>query len=71
MFPFSSWQKNNLQIADPFAASEIREIRILKECKKGKGESLLLNDHSPDAIQQIKKNLKQNKVNEKHLQEDN
>src|SRR3989338_2555325 len=59
----NAWEKNNLQIADPFAASGIRTIRILKECKKEKVESIWLNDHSPDAIQQIKENLKQNKLN--------
>ncbi len=58
----NAWEKNNLQIADPFAASGIRTIRILKECKKEKVESIWLNDHSPDAIQQIKDNLKQNKL---------
>ncbi len=56
----SAWEKNNLQVADPFAASGIRTIRILKECKKEKVESIWLNDHSPDAIEQIKQNLKFN-----------
>src|SRR3989338_3036355 len=56
----NAWEKNNLQIADPFAASGIRTIRILKECKKEKAESIWLNDHSPDAIQQIKENLSLN-----------
>jgi tRNA (guanine26-N2/guanine27-N2)-dimethyltransferase len=57
---FNAWEKNKLQIADPFAASGIRAIRILKECKKEKIESIWLNDHSPDAIKQIKSNLKLN-----------
>lgn len=56
----NAWEKNNLQIADPFAASGIRTIRILKECKKEKIESIWLNDHSSDAIEQIKKNFKLN-----------
>ncbi|MEK6921149.1 MAG: tRNA (guanine(26)-N(2))-dimethyltransferase [Nanoarchaeota archaeon] len=58
----NAWGKNNLQIADLFAASGIRAIRILKECKKEKIEALWMNDHSPDAIQQIKENLKQNNL---------
>lgn len=58
----NAWEKNNLQIADPFAASGIRTIRILKECKKEKTESIWLNDHNEEAIAQIKQNLKQNKL---------
>lgn len=60
----NAWEKNILQIADPFAASGIRTIRILKECKKEKIESIWLNDHSPDAIEQIKQNIKENKLDE-------
>lgn len=56
----NAWEKNNLQIADPFAASGIRAIRMLKECKKEKVESIWINDHSPDAIHQIKENIKFN-----------
>ncbi len=56
-------EKDKLQIADPFAASGIRAIRLLKESKKEKIEALWMNDHNQDAIQQIKENLKMNNLN--------
>lgn len=52
----------HMQIADIMAASGVRSIRFLKELKKNKITSITINDHNERAIQQIKKNLKKNKL---------
>ncbi len=52
----------HMQIADIMAASGVRSIRFLKELKKSKIASITLNDYSKKAIQQIKKNLKNNNL---------
>ncbi len=62
----NSISKNNLQIADPLAASGIRSIRFLKELKKGKIKRIFVNDGSRDAVKSIKENLKLNKINNKN-----
>ena len=56
----NAWNRNNLQVADPFAASGVRSIRLLKELKKEKIEALWINDHNPEAIKQINENMKIN-----------
>ncbi len=55
-------ERNNLQIADLFAASGVRSIRFLRELPKNKIKQITINDYSLKAIQQLKKNLKQNKL---------
>lgn len=56
----NAWQKNQLQIADPFAASGIRSIRFLKELPKEKIKNIAMNDYSEKAIESIKENLSLN-----------
>ena len=57
-----SIDKNNLQIADPLAASGVRSIRFLKELGKDKIKNISINDMSNDAIKSIKDNLALNKI---------
>ncbi len=57
-----AWNKNHLQVADLFAASGVRTIRFLKELPKTKIDFLAANDYSTKAINQLKQNLKQNKL---------
>lgn len=57
-----AWNRNHLQIADLFAASGVRTIRFLKELPKRKIELIAANDYSAKAINQLKQNLKQNKL---------
>lgn len=65
----AAFERNNVQIADAFAASGVRSIRFLKELPKKKIEKIFINDYSESAVQNIKKNLKQNKLNtEKRIQ---
>ncbi|MBI2656663.1 hypothetical protein HYX03_02905 [Candidatus Woesearchaeota archaeon] len=58
----NSINKNNLQIADPLAATGVRSIRFLKELNKDKIKKIHINDHSQDAIKSIRKNLMLNKI---------
>ena len=58
----NSMDKNNLQIADPLAASGVRSIRFLKELGKNKIKNISINDMSNDAIKSIKNNLALNKI---------
>lgn len=54
-----------IKIADPMSASGIRAIRYAKELEKldlGVGVKLFMNDHNPEAVKMIKKNLKKNKL---------
>ncbi len=58
----NAWEKENMQIADVFAASGVRSIRFLKELDKDKIKAIWINDKSEKAIQNIKNNLKQNNL---------
>ena len=58
----NSINKDNLQIADPLAASGVRGIRFLKELEKNKIKSIYINDIGKDAIKSIKENLKLNGI---------
>ncbi len=58
----NAWEKEQLQIADPFAATGVRSIRFLKELSKKKIKNISLNDYSEKAIKHIKENLKKNKL---------
>ena len=49
-------------VADPMAATGIREIRMLLELGSGKFERVTINDYSKDAAALIKKNLALNKI---------
>jgi len=57
--------RKKLKIADPLAASGIRSIRILKELPASAISKIYINDVSPRAVINIKKNLKQNKISRK------
>ena len=63
----NSINKNNLQIADPLAASGIRSIRFLKELYRNKIKSIYINDNNKDAIKSIKNNLSLNKIKYKKI----
>ena len=58
----NSINKNNMQIADPLAASGIRGIRFLKELSKNKIKNISINDYDKNSIISIKNNLKLNKI---------
>src|SRR3989344_8807697 len=58
----NSIAKNNLQIADPLAASGVRSIRFLKEFAKGKIKNISINDINKSAVKSIKENLTLNKI---------
>ena len=62
----NSINKNNLQIADPLAASGVRSIRFLKELYKNKIKRIYVNDDNKDAIKSIKNNLTLNKIRYKN-----
>lgn len=59
----AAFERNQLQIADVFAASGVRTIRFLKELPKKKIKIFFINDYSANSIKNIQKNLKQNKIN--------
>ena len=50
----NSVNKNNLQIADPLAASGIRSIRFLRELSESKIKKIYINDYNKDAVKLIK-----------------
>ena len=58
----NSIDENNLQIADPMAASGIRSIRFLKELSRGKIRKICVNDRNEHAAKSIKKNFALNKI---------
>ena len=62
----NSIARNNLQIADPLAASGVRSIRFLRELDKGKIKNISINDHGKDAVSSIKNNLTLNKISYKN-----
>lgn len=62
----NSISKNNLQIADPLAASGVRSTRFLKELNKNKIKKIYVNDYSKEAVNLIKQNLKLNKIKYKN-----
>lgn len=62
----NSISKNNLQIADPLAATGVRSIRFLKELNKNKINKIYLNDYNKNAIISIKQNLVLNKISYKN-----
>jgi len=55
----------NMQIGLPLAGSGVRGIRLLKELPKNKIKFIYFNDHSKQAVNIIKKNLKINKIKSK------
>ena len=58
-------KKSSLRIALPLAGTGVRGIRFLKELKSGKVESILINDGSPLAVENIKKNFILNNIDVK------
>ena len=62
----NSINNNDLQIADPLAASGIRSIRFLKELNKNKIRKIYINDFDRDAVKSIKENLILNKIKYKN-----
>lgn len=66
MLLLNSINKNNLQIADPLAASGVRSIRFQKELPKNKIKKIYINDCNKSAIKSIKENLTLNKINHKN-----
>ena len=62
----NSIKKDNLQIADPLAASGVRSIRFLKEFNKDKIKGIYINDYNKDAVKSIKGNLALNKIQYKN-----
>lgn len=63
----NSINKNNLQIADPLAATGVRSIRFLKELDKNKIKNIQINDYNKDAIKLIEENLLLNKIQFKNV----
>lgn len=57
-----SLNKNNMQIADPLAATGIRSIRFLKELAASKIRKIFINDHDSKSIILIKQNMALNKI---------
>src|SRR3989338_11110280 len=62
----NSINNNDLQIADPLAASGIRSIRFLKELNKDKISRIYINDFDKNAVKSIKENLILNKIKYKN-----
>lgn len=62
----NSINKNNLQIADPLAATGVRSLRFLKELNKNKTKNVCINDNNKNAIIFIKQNLSLNKISYKN-----
>ncbi|MAG15933.1 tRNA (guanine(10)-N(2))-dimethyltransferase [Candidatus Woesearchaeota archaeon] len=58
-----SIKNNKMKIADPLAASGVRSIRFLLELNKSKVKEVFINDASATAINNVKSNLKLNKLN--------
>jgi tRNA (guanine26-N2/guanine27-N2)-dimethyltransferase len=54
--------RENLQLAFPLAGSGIRPIRIIKELPKKTIKTAFINDYSKQAINNIRENLKLNKI---------
>ena len=59
----NSVDNNSMLMCDLLAGSGVRSIRFLSELKKGKIESITINDSSADAVKLIKKNIALNKKN--------
>ena len=62
----NSVDKNNMQIADPLAASGIRSIRFLKELNSNKIRKIYINDIDKNSIKSVKENLALNKIHYKN-----
>ena len=56
---------NDLQIADPLAATGVRSIRFLKELDKSKVRLIYINDHDIQSVKLIKQNLRLNQIDKK------
>lgn len=54
-------------VADPMAATGIREVRMMLELGSGKFERIAINDYSPTAATLIIKNLALNKIKSKKI----
>ncbi len=65
VFLLNSVDDMNMRAALPLAGTGIRGIRFALELKKGKLESISMNDLSENAVNIIKKNIKLNKISEK------
>ena len=63
----NSVSDKEMNIADMLAGSGIRSIRFLLELNKNKIKNIFINDHSKDAIKNIKNNLKLNKIKNKKI----
>lgn len=63
----NSLNKNNMQIADPLAASGVRSIRFLGELGKNKIKKIFINDYDKKAVKLIKENLKLNHINNQKI----
>ncbi|MFH1505414.1 MAG: tRNA (guanine(26)-N(2))-dimethyltransferase [archaeon] len=55
-------KERKLRIGLPLAGSGIRGLRFLLELKRGKVERVAFNDHKPDFVEYMEKNLKKNKI---------
>ena len=58
--------RDNLQIADPMAASGVRSIRFLKELANSKIKRIFINDYDKNAVRLIRQNLEINKIKYKN-----
>lgn len=63
----NSLNKNNMQIADPLAASGVRSIRFFGELRKNKIKKIFINDYDKKAVKLIKENLKLNHINNQKI----
>jgi tRNA (guanine26-N2/guanine27-N2)-dimethyltransferase len=61
----NSVKDKDLRIADIMAGSGVRAARFLLELKKGKIKEIAVNDYSKEAVKDIKKNFKLNKIKTK------
>ncbi|MDP2750566.1 MAG: tRNA (guanine(10)-N(2))-dimethyltransferase [Nanoarchaeota archaeon] len=59
--------KKDMQICDLLAGSGIRSIRFLKELKKGKIETIIINDYEKESSSSIEKNIELNKIKNKKI----
>lgn len=63
----NSLNKNNMQIADPLAATGIRSIRFLKELAASKIRKICVNDHDQRSVSLIKQNMALNRIKQSKI----
>src|SRR3989344_340217 len=63
----NSLNKTDMRLALPLAASGIRGLRFLLELPPSKVKELHLNDYDTDFINNIKKNMKLNKIHSRKV----